>query len=163
MPPGTISRAILASLDWMTKTVRGNSPETADEEAEHLMVGQRGEEIAYFYLRDKGYTVVARNWRNPRRKGEIDIVAWDSDVLCFVEVKTRTKKTLIPAETAVDRDKMKELIGMSRLYLRQLPVGTRFRFDVVTVYLLEGKEPEITLFKEAFGWRTLQYNGETTF
>jgi putative endonuclease len=81
-------------------------------------------------------------------------VAWDKETLCFVEVKTRTRKSIVPAEGAVDRDKRRELTGMARLYLRQLPLGTRFRFDVVTVYLLGSCEPEVTLFKDAFGWGT---------
>ena len=142
--------------------MRVRSPEK-EGEAEHLEVGVKGEEIAYFHLRQNGYTVVARNWRNSRRKGEIDIIAWEGETLCFVEVKTRTRKTIVPAETAVNREKMKELAGMARLYLRQLPLGTKFRFDVVTVYLLDGREPEISLFKDAFGWRTREYQGASTF
>ena len=126
------------------------------EVAPHMEVGAAGEELAYFHLREWGYTVVARNWRNARRKGELDIVAWDGEVLCFVEVKTRTRKSFIPAEAAVHRDKMRELVGMARLYLRQLPPGTRYRFDVVSVYMVQGEDTEVSLFKEAFGWRTLR-------
>ena len=163
MASGSITRGVLASLDWLSRAIRVRLPEKREREAEHLEVGVRGEEIAYFYLRQNGYTVVARNWRNSRRKGEIDIIAWEGDTLCFVEVKTRTRKTIVPAETAVNREKMKELAGMARLYLRQLPIGTKFRFDVVTVYLLEGLEPEISLFKDAFGWRTREYRGAATF
>lgn len=162
MSSGGITRRLLASLDWAGKALRGSPSSPSRDEAEHMKVGNRGEEIAYFHLRGLGYTVVARNWRNTRRKGELDIVAWDEETLCFVEVKTRTRKSFVPAEGAVDRDKMRELTGMARLYLRQLPLGTRFRFDVVMVYLLEGCEPEITLFKDAFGWKTRVYN-ETMF
>ena len=32
---------------------------------------------------------VARNFRLPNRGGEIDLIGWDRDVLCFIEVKTR--------------------------------------------------------------------------
>jgi len=154
MSSGSITRRLLASLDWAGEKLRGKTSSRTKDEAEHLKVGNRGEEIAYFHLRGLGYTVVARNWRNSRRKGELDIVAWDEETLCFVEVKTRTRKSIVPAEGAVDRDKRRELTGMARLYLRQLPLETRFRFDVVTVYLLEGCEPEVTLFKDAFGWGT---------
>jgi putative endonuclease len=159
MSSGGFTRRILASLDWAGKKLRRKSASTAKEEPEHLKVGKRGEEIAYFHLRELGYTVVARNWRNSRRKGELDIVAWDQETLCFVEVKTRTRKSIVPAEGAVNRDKMRELTGMARLYMRPMPLGTRFRFDVVTVYLLEGCEPEVTLFRDAFGWRTREYTG----
>ena len=162
MSSGSITRSLVASLDWLGRLVRGESPEQ-DQEAESQKVGRQGEEIAYFHLRRFGYTVVARNWRNARRNGEIDIIAWEGHTLCFVEVKTRTRRSMVPAEGAVHRDKMRELAGMARLYLRQLPLGTRFRFDVVTVYLLEDVEPEVTLFKDAFGWKTRVYNGNTRF
>ena len=56
----------------------------------HQRTGARGEEDAYFYLRSLGYVMVARNFRTPRCRGEIDLIGWDRDVLCFVEVKTRT-------------------------------------------------------------------------
>jgi putative endonuclease len=64
----------------------------ADKIAAHYKTGKRGEQAAYFHLRKLGYTMVARNFRSPRCKGEIDLIGWDKDVLCFVEVKTRTTK-----------------------------------------------------------------------
>jgi putative endonuclease len=51
----------------------------------HHRVGRRGEEEAYFSLRKRGYVMVARKYRWARRRGEIDLVGWDRDVLCFVE------------------------------------------------------------------------------
>jgi len=86
----------------------------------HHRVGRRGEEEAYFYLRKHGYVIVARNYRSARRRGEIDLVGWDRDVLCFVEVKTRTSRDVKPAEAAVDREKRRELGGMARDYLRRV-------------------------------------------
>jgi putative endonuclease len=156
MASGRFTRGLLASLDSLTGLLRKSALVRTGETAAHMEVGAEGEELAYFRLREWGYTVVARNWRNARRKGELDIVAWEGNVLCFVEVKTRTRKTFIPAEAAVHREKMRELVSMARLYLRQLPPGTRYRFDVVSVYLEAGKDPELSLFKDAFGWRTLQ-------
>lgn len=66
------------------------SLKTANRLPAHQKTGRRGEEDAYFYLRKLGYVMVARNYRPPRRRGEIDLVGWDPDVLCFIEVKTRT-------------------------------------------------------------------------
>ena len=74
----------------------------------HLLTGRRGEEAAYFYLRRLGYMMVARNFRTPRRRGEIDLIGWHKDILCFVEVKTRTTHEVKPAEAAVDRDKRRD-------------------------------------------------------
>jgi len=116
----------------------------------HQQIGRRGEEDAYFYLRKQGYVMVARNYRSPRRRGEIDLIGWDGEVLCFIEVKTRTSHDVKPAEAAVDHEKRRELAGMARAYLRRLP-EVPWRFDVVTVYY----EPppasaRIELFKNAF-------------
>jgi putative endonuclease len=94
----------------------------ADDRPEHQRTGRRGEEEACFWLRRQGYVVVARNSRrSPRRRGEIDLVGWDGDVLCFIEVKTRTSHDVKPAAATVDHEKRKELRGVAREYLRRLP------------------------------------------
>ena len=120
------------------------------EEAGHMRTGRRGEEEAYFWLRKRGYTIVARNWRSPRRKGEADLIAWEGGFLCIVEVKTRSTREVKPAEAAVDEAKQEELRGMAREYARRLPERPQVRFDVVSVYL-DVEPPEITLFRNAFG------------
>ena len=117
----------------------------------HQRTGRRGEEEAYFFLRSHGYVIVARNYRSPRRRGEIDLIGWDQDVLCFVEVKTRTSREVKPAEAAVDREKRRELAGMAREYLRRLPDTVPWRFDVVSVYYDSFPAGvEIELYKNAF-------------
>lgn len=127
---------------------------------EHLSTGQRGEDEAYFYLRRAGYVIVARNWRVGGRKGEIDIIGWERDILCFVEVKTRTTRDVKPAEAAVDKDKQKELRAMARAYLRRHQRRQELRnrnapavrFDVVSVYYegSSGAVANINLFRGAF-------------
>ncbi len=121
--------------------------------AAHLATGRRGEELAYFYLRRLGYTIVARNWRSPRRSGEIDLIGWDGDVLCFVEVKTRSSDEIAAAEAAVDAAKREELCAMAREFLRRHPAPGRARFDVVSLYAGGASEPEIELFRDAFPLR----------
>jgi putative endonuclease len=120
--------------------------------AKHLLTGESGEEIAYFHLRELGYTMVARNFRSPRRKGEIDLIAWEDDVLCFIEVKTRSKAEFVPAEAAVDFDKRKELRYVAREYLRRVHCEDgepAYRFDVLSIYL-NSKPPRVDLIKAAF-------------
>ena len=118
--------------------------------AAHLATGKEGEDDAYFYLRRHGYVVVARNWRTRRRRGELDLVAWDGPVLCFVEVKTRRTRDLKPAEAAVDRPKRRELAAMAREYCRHTATPS-IRFDIVSVYRDQpAAPPQITLFKNAF-------------
>jgi len=117
----------------------------------HQRTGRRGEEDAYFYLRKLGYVMVARNYRSPRRRGEIDLIGWDQNVLGFIEVKTRTSHDVKPAEAAVDRDKQREISGVAREYLRRLPSDVPWRFDVVSVYYENSASaPRIELFKNAF-------------
>src|SRR5450759_2268083 len=51
--------------------------------------GRIGEDLAHRFLRARGCTVVARNYRTLSGSGEIDLVVWDGRKLAFIEVKTR--------------------------------------------------------------------------
>ncbi|HEX7287420.1 MAG TPA: YraN family protein [Candidatus Angelobacter sp.] len=117
---------------------------------EHLHTGRRGEEEAYFFLRRQGYVVIARNYRSPRSRSELDLVAWEGETLCFVEVKTRTTRDVKPAEAAVDAEKQRDLGRGAREFRRKIKGDPPYRFDVVSVYFERRKGPEITLFKDAF-------------
>lgn len=95
--------------------------------------------------------MVARNFRSPRRRGEIDLIGWHDDILCFIEVKTRTSHAVAPAEAAVDEAKQRELVAVAREYLRRVPGKPATRFDVLSIYLERGAHsPEISLFQNAF-------------
>jgi putative endonuclease len=121
-----------------------------DTGPEHLRTGRRGEEEAYFYLRRNGYVMVARNYRSPRSRSELDLVGWDKEVLCFIEVKTRTTRDVKPAEAAVDSEKQRDLSSVAREFLRKIKGSPEFRFDIVSIYFEAGHEPEVQLFKNAF-------------
>lgn len=100
----------------------------------HGDTGKHGEDMAHRYLRRKGFTVVARNWRPPQGGGEIDIVAWEGDWLVFVEVKTRSSGEWSAPERNVDAEKMQALRRAARDYLRRTNADeTRIRFDVVSI------------------------------
>jgi putative endonuclease len=124
----------------------------------HLMTGIDGEDAAFFYLRRKGYTVVARRWSAGNLPGDVDLIAWLGPMLCFVEVKTRTARDASPAEIAVDSHKRTTLRRLARQYVRQLPQETAppARFDVLSVYLVPGREKEFQHFEGAFGWSERQ-------
>jgi len=116
----------------------------------HQQVGRRGEEAAYFYLRRRGYVMVARNFRSPHQRGEIDLIGWDKEVLCFIEVKTRTTRDVKTAEAAVDSAKMRDLSLVAREYLRLLTEPCPWRFDVISVYYdRPSRDPEFELFQNA--------------
>jgi putative endonuclease len=150
---GRLTEATLRALDWLAAHTL--PPENMPA---HQRTGRRGEEDAYFYLRRRGYTIIARNYRSPHHRGELDLVGWERDVLCFIEVKTRTTHDVKPAEAAVDRDKQRELSLVARDFLRHMPLLCQWRFDVLAVYYEHGhSQPSFELFQNAF---PVSYNRE---
>jgi putative endonuclease len=126
-------------------------------EAPHLVTGHRGERAAFFYLRRKGFVIVARGWSSGIVRGDLDLIAWDGDTLCFVEVKTRTTRAVATAEASVDEEKRHALRRLARHYLRQLPEREKateipVRFDILSVYFEEGKPADFDHFRGAFEW-----------
>jgi putative endonuclease len=143
----------LAGLDWAAQRSRRAAALPA-----HLVTGTDGEDAAYFYLRRKGYVVVARRWSSGNLPGDLDLIAWQGPMLCFIEVKTRTAHDATPAEVAVDSHKRRVLRRLARQYMRQLPQKTAppVRFDVMSVYLVPGKKRELVHFEGSFGWSEWQ-------
>lgn len=145
MLPARITKGIIRSLDycagWLLRP---------DSRPKRQKIGRKGEEDAYFHLRRLGYLMVARNWRTPHCHGEIDLIGWDGDVLCFIEVKTRTTQDVKPAEAAVDRHKRQELALVARQYLKRLPPTCQWRIDIVSVYYGgRTSRPSIEVFRNA--------------
>jgi putative endonuclease len=145
MMPAGFTRVVVKGLDILAEHFL-----PSDGRPAHQRTGIRGEEAAYFHLRKLGYTIVARNFRSPRCHGEIDLIAWDHDVLCFVEVKTRTSHSVKTAESAVDRHKRREVAQVAREYLRRVAKECPWRFDIVSVYY-DGcsPSPQIEVFANA--------------
>ena len=115
--------------------------------------GVRGETYAYWYLRRHGYVLVARNFRSPSVKGEIDLVGYDGKVLAFVEVKTRVmgERDLPAPEVAVTQDKRHALARMARQFLRaRRAESSPYRFDVLAIESRAGSRPAVRLHKGAF-------------
>ena len=146
MSSGRLTHVTIRALDFLTKKIL--PPDTSPQ---HQRTGRRGEEDTYFHLRRLGYIMVARNFRSPNRRGEIDLIAWHNDVLCFIEVKTRTTRDVKPAHAAVDEDKRRNLIAVARDYLRHESPSCQCRFDIVSVYYeQQSTRPQFELFQNAF-------------
>ena len=94
--------------------------------------GAAAEAEAVQLLVRKGYRIVERNFRVPG--GELDVVAYDGDVLCFVEVRSRADASHGAAVEAIDRRKQKQVarVAMHYIGLRN-PAFQRSRFDVVAI------------------------------
>jgi putative endonuclease len=160
MAAARFTRLTVLALDWLAARLL-----SAEDVPAHLRTGRRGEEDAYFHLRSLGYVIISRNFRSPHHRGELDLVGWQNDVLCFVEVKTRTARDMKPAEAAVDRDKRRDLSLVARDFMRHMPPACPCRFDVLAVYY-EGEprvgkrsRPAFELFQNAF---PLSYNRKTS-
>jgi putative endonuclease len=118
--------------------------------------GHRGEDAAYFFLRRNGYRVVAQRWRSEFAPGEMDVVAWEGETLCFVEVKTRQQRSPLAVETAIDDDKQEAMERLADAYVRALPWkdGLRpniaIRFDAVLVHLIDERRQDVVLVRNVF-------------
>jgi len=148
-----LSRAIFGIVRW--KSRRGLTVTTTDDSAKQRARrrGVAGETYAYWYLRRHGYVFVARNYRVPEDKAEIDLIGYDHGVLAFVEVKTRSGTDDRPGlpEEAVTGAKRFYIERVARRFLaeRRTP-GTSWRFDVVAIENRTGHSPDIRLYKNAF-------------
>ena len=117
---------------------------------EHLRRGRRGEKLASKFLRNHGYKILYRNFKD-RQGGEIDIVCRDDDSLVFVEVKTRGGEEFGRPVEAVGREKQLRVSkgGLAWLRLLDNPDVT-FRFDVVEVVWPDEGEAHCELIQNAF-------------
>ncbi len=151
----SLFEALLNACDRVAVRRRSDAPHLKPE-APHMATGRRGERAAFFYLRRKGFIVVAHGWRSGIVRGDLDLIAWEGDILCFVEVKTRTTRAVATAEASVDEDKRRALRRLARHYLRQLPNRDRaevpVRFDILSIYFEKEKTPDFDHFRGAFGW-----------
>jgi putative endonuclease len=94
--------------------------------------GNLGEETAVKFLEEKKYKILERNYRN--RLGEIDIVAKDNDIFCFIEVKTRLSDAPDLALEAVSVFKQRKIAQTALSYLKHHHLlECEARFDVVIV------------------------------
>ena len=113
-------------------------------------LGRKGESAAVQLLKDSGYRILDRNVR--ARFGEIDLVAKEGNILCFVEIKARTGLQFGWPEEAVNFKKRWQLGRLANWYLQahrldSVPV----RFDVVSILLdSDGKPTRTRLIKSAF-------------
>lgn len=115
-------------------------------------LGARGERLAADHLRRRGFTIVATNFKVPvgrnrrgaRVTGEIDIIALDRDVLCFVEVKTRSGSSAADPLDAIDPRKQRQIARTALVYKRLFGLERMpHRFDAVGITHSESRAPMI--------------------
>lgn len=97
-------------------------------------LGRMGETIAGVFLKNKGYSILERNWRTPY--GEIDLVARQNETIVFVEVKTRASRSLGPPEISITRRKAEHMHHAAEYYIQEHPeLMNDWRIDLVTIQL----------------------------
>lgn len=100
------------------------------------LLGRWGEAEAAKYLRKKGYTIIAANYRS--RYGEIDIIAGDGSFIVFAEVKLRKNADHGTAGEFVDARKQNKIRTTASLWLAQNETELQPRFDVIEIYAPNG-------------------------
>jgi len=98
-------------------------------------LGRFGEDQAAEWLEDHGFRVLERNWRCAR--GEVDIIAWQSCTLVFIEVKTRAGNSTGHPFEAITASKVSRLRRLVPAWFEDHPdVSARaIRIDAVAVHV----------------------------
>ncbi len=93
------------------------------------VLGRRGERLAAWYLRLKGYRIRAMRFKTAA--GELDIIAERFGTVAFVEVKSRTRtQTDFDPLLAVNR---RRIVRAAKIYLARHPrlMARTLRFDII--------------------------------
>ncbi|MDO5026303.1 MAG: YraN family protein [Tissierellia bacterium] len=97
------------------------------------LVGMMGEEIACKFLKSKGYLILERNFSC--KHGELDIIAYKSQELVIVEVKTRKNDSYLYACQAVTDKKVKNIKMATHEFLSlNSYYDLNYRFDIIECY-----------------------------
>ena len=115
-------------------------------------IGSLGEEAATNYLRQNGFMICARNWRQGRY--EIDIVAQKAGIIHFIEVKTRRAASLLKPEETITTTKAVAMRRAAAAYLAQHPTTEEIEFDLIAVDMFPDGSYDIRYVTNVveFGW-----------
>jgi putative endonuclease len=111
-------------------------------------LGRAAEQMAAEFLQASGYRIVCRNYRT--RYAEIDIIARERGVLCFIEVRSRETGDFGTPEESITRRKRRGIERAALQYLEEqgLPDADA-RFDVVGIEG-RGDRARVNLTRNAF-------------
>ena len=112
-----------------------------------ISFGRRSEIDGAGYLRNLGFRVVASQYRISA--GEVDLIAWEGDILVFIEVKARQSGA--PPEDAVGFRKQQRVIRAAHSYMARYHLQDHsYRFDILGVTAIPDCEPVFRLLRDAF-------------
>lgn len=101
--------------------------------AEHNDLGMIGEKKAQEYLVEKGYRILATNWR--MGSIEADIIAENDKEIVFVEVKTRSTGIFGAPELFVTKTKQRSYVKLADAFVRKVHSQKEVRFDVIAIVM----------------------------
>lgn len=113
-----------------------------------IETGAVGENLAAKFFTEKGFTVVARNFRF--RKAEIDLIVQRENWLVFVEVKTRSSEAWGYPESFVGDLQRRLIYSAAEEFIFRNDWQGHIRFDIVAVK--PGVPPEIVHFEDAISF-----------
>jgi len=101
-------------------------------------LGKYGEDLAAGFLKDRGYSVIDRNWRCSI--GEIDLIAKYKNTLVFVEVKTRSGSGFGHPFEAITATKVLRMRRLSAQWVAEHDSQNfNLRLDAISVLIRSGK------------------------
>ncbi|MEX1062646.1 MAG: YraN family protein [Balneolaceae bacterium] len=111
--------------------------------------GIEAERIAAAYLESKGWIILDRNYFFQR--AEVDIVAYDTTCIIFVEVKSRSGTAYGHPEDFIDNDKIRNIYKASEAWMYERKMeGSPARFDVISIIQKGNEAPDINHFEDVF-------------
>lgn len=94
--------------------------------------GRRAEARAEQFLRDRGFTLIRRNFRE--KTGEIDLIMARGDLLAFIEVRYRANPSYGTGAESISRAKQRRIIHTAEMFLQQSRQHwNQYRFDVISI------------------------------
>lgn len=98
----------------------------------HNKIGKIGEEIAVKFLKQDGYYIIERNYRN--NFGEIDIIAAKNNYTIFIEVKSRTSEKYLSLKETLKAEQISHLRRAAIYYFAEKNIHlSSIRFDLITL------------------------------
>jgi len=113
---------------------------------DRIITGNKGEDQAADFLKQKGYEIISRNYRY--KHSEIDLVVQKNNLIVFVEVKTRSSSEFGEPEAFVGAKKAAKIFEGADQYVYEKNWNGNIRFDIISVKL--GDTPEVVHFEDAF-------------
>jgi putative endonuclease len=111
-------------------------------------LGKQGEDLAVQFLKQKGFTILHRNWRHAQY--EIDLIALHNQMLHFVEVKLRSSQMFGMPEENVNKKKMGYLFKAADEFLFRNKQYRHISFDILSIHAIPGRKTQYFFIEDVY-------------